>query len=378
MPIKTLGLFVFALSGLLTGSVQATNGRTEPRIWSVMCPLDNCASRLSLAYEAEYELPLETSVGGLPVGGLSGLDGFDPGELVAISDDRSEKGPARIIKLKVEFKRGNHLAIRPTGVIVLHRMDGSQFPPQTIDPESVRYLRQNALFVSSEGNPDLGVDPGVFQFTSDGTFMRTLELPSEFAFTKDYSAGSRKNLSLEGLALISPNRLVAISESSLVQDSPPAGLLQGSRNRVVEFDLQTGKPVGQYFYVTDPVARPPDSQGHSGERGVSEIVALRGRQILVLEREVYPGQHFEAALYIASLPSPSDQFGIIRKTKIFDFREAGFKPDNLEGLAIVSDMQGRQHLIVCSDNNFSKNQLNQFLSFRIQTDAIERPVRSKP
>ncbi len=375
---KTFVLILLSLSILVAERLQANNARVQPTSWSIICPLDDCTRPLTLSFEAEYELPLGTLIDGLPVGGLSGIDSFGRGGLVAISDDRSEKGPARLIKLKVDFGRANQLVFKPTSTIVLHRQDGSQFPPQSIDPESVRFLGPDALFVSSEGNPDLDVDPSVFQFTSDGRFIRALELPSEFAFEKEYSNGSRKNLSLEGLALISPHRLVAVSESALVQDSAPANAFQGSRNRVVEFDLKTGTPVGQYIYVTDPVARTSDSGGSLGERGVSEIVGLRGRQLLILEREVYPGQHFEAALYIASLPPPSDQMGLIRKTKIFDFREAGFNPDNLEGLAIVSDKFGRQHLIICSDNNFSANQRNQFLSFRIQIPILDRPASALP
>lgn len=368
---------MLALSPVTAAGVYANSNRAPDRTWSIRCPLDDCASSIRLTFDAEHDIPLNASIGNLPVGGLSGIDGLGRNSLLAISDDRSEKGPARLIKLRLSSGKNNSLNIRPAGVIILHRGDGSEFPAQSIDPESVRYLNDQAVFVSSEGNPDLGINPGIFQFTKDGKFVRSLDLPSEFEFSIDHSKGSRKNLSLEGLALISRSRLVAVSESSIIQDGAPADAFQGSRNRMVEFDLQTGKPVGQYIYVTDPVARRPEDGTRTGERGVSEIVTLNDRQLLVLEREVYPGQRFEAALYIASLPTPSGQVGLVRKTKIFDFREAGFTPDNLEGMAIVKDRAGRTHLIVCSDNNFSKNQRNQFLSFTIVSSAPDRPTRPR-
>lgn len=354
------------LISMLGSALLAKDAHFKTLEWTVPCPLDDCKKPLKVVYEDAYLVPLDAQAGGFPVGGLSGIDVDSNGDLIAISDDRSEKGPARLIKFRVRLARSGKFDLLPNGVVILHNRGGQPFLAQSIDPESVRSLGNGTFVISSEGISDSKINPSVFQFTSEGTFVRELELPSEFQFSDQPETGSRKNLSLEGLARLSQGRLVAISESSLFQDGPMATSIRGSRNRVVEFEMTGGNSVGQYLYQTDPVERRPTSDGSIGERGVSEIVGLRGRQVLVLEREVYPGQHFEAALYIAELPTPSQEMPTLRKTKLFDFREAGLNPDNLEGMAVLRDRWGRTHLLVCSDNNFSPKQVNQFLLFRIE------------
>lgn len=363
----------FAAALLLSavpGSMSEARNRAATRLsWSIPCPLDDCGRPLKITYKSGQTLPFDAQVGSLPVGGLSGIDATDKGEIVAISDDRSEKGPARLIRFRQQIDRREMLRLAPFELIVLRNGAGVTFPAQTIDPESVRVAENDSIFVSSEGIIDSSIDPAVIQFRADGTFLRELVLPKDLRFSSLPGAGSRKNLSLEGLATLPSDRLIAISESSLVQDGPIASSTQGSRNRVVEFDTRSGRLVGQYFYQTDPVERRPNAQGDLGERGVSEIVGLRDRQILVLEREVYPGQRFEAALYLAELPAPSEEIPALRKTKIFDFREAGLQPDNLEGMAVIRGRSGRTYLLVCSDNNFSEKQKNEFLLFRIELPA---------
>ncbi len=359
------------LLSAIPGSVsEARNRGTTPLSWSIPCPLDDCGRPLRITFESSQALPFDAQASGFPMGGLSGIDAREKGEIVAISDDRSEKGPARLIRFRSQIDRTGMFQLAPIGVIVLRDGEGLNFPAQTIDPESVRFAGNDSIFVSSEGIFDSRIDPAVIQFRADGTFLRELELPNDFRFFAQSGAGSRKNLSLEGLATLPPDRLITISESSLVQDGPIASSTQGSRNRIVEFDTRSGRLVGQYLYQTDPVERRPNAQGDLAERGVSEIVGLRDRQILVLEREVYPGQRFEAALYLAELPAPSEEIPTLRKTKIFDFREAGLQPDNLEGMAVIQGRSGRTYLLVCSDNNFSEKQKNQFLLFRIEFPAV--------
>jgi hypothetical protein len=67
------------------------------------CPFGECAAGISLSYLGEFVIPTGHVENGVEFGGISGLD-FDAatGHYIAISDDRSEKGPARFYELAVD------------------------------------------------------------------------------------------------------------------------------------------------------------------------------------------------------------------------------------------------------------------------------------
>ena len=48
---------------------------------------------------SELRLPSDTALDGVPFGGISGLYPLGEGRYVALSDDRSEEGPARFYEL---------------------------------------------------------------------------------------------------------------------------------------------------------------------------------------------------------------------------------------------------------------------------------------
>ncbi len=69
----------------------------------VPCPFGDCKAGISLSYLGEYDIPTGFMENGVEVGGLSGID-FDPstGHYISISDDRSEKAPARFYDLDID------------------------------------------------------------------------------------------------------------------------------------------------------------------------------------------------------------------------------------------------------------------------------------
>ena len=78
---------------LLSSTVRATDiGAT----FETACPFGDCAAGISLSYLGEFVIPTGHMENGVEFGGISGLD-FDAatGHYLAISDDRSERGPAR-------------------------------------------------------------------------------------------------------------------------------------------------------------------------------------------------------------------------------------------------------------------------------------------
>jgi hypothetical protein len=93
-----------------------------------------------------------------------------------------------------------------------------------------------------------------------------------FADDTGNTAGKRTNRGFEGLA-ISPDGAFAYAmlQSAMLDE----GAGNGVCNRIVKFDTKTGHAVAQYAY---------QMEGSSQGRGISALVAINHRELLVLER----------------------------------------------------------------------------------------------
>src|SRR6476661_1425169 len=98
--LSTMGLFMFKFfsTALFTAcafanSVAALESGT---VIATPCPARDCDASISLAYVGSYTIASGTAFDGIDYGGISGLD-FDAASnrYLALSDDRSEKAPAR-------------------------------------------------------------------------------------------------------------------------------------------------------------------------------------------------------------------------------------------------------------------------------------------
>jgi len=147
-----------------------------------------------------------------------------------------------------------------------------------LDPEGFVVSPKNGHFLVSD---EYG--PSLYEFNRNGQFVRAFETPANliprnaagvpnFASDGGNVAGKRTNRGFEGLAVSPDGRFAfAILQSAMLDE----GGGDGSVNRIVKFDMDTGRAVAQYAY---PMAAA--SQG----RGVSALVALNGSEFLVLER----------------------------------------------------------------------------------------------
>lgn len=357
------------------------------------------------AVESLGEVIFETgfTFGGTEVGGLSGLT-YDAanGVYYAISDDRSENAPARFYTLAIDIGDGalQDGDVTFEAVTTLLNAAGEPFPERGIDPEGIALAAEGTLFISSEGdaNADPALDPFVNAFGLDGRQIDELPVPEKFLPAED--RGIRNNLAFESLTLSPDGRfLYTATENALKQDGPAASLEEGSLSRVIKYDLQKEQPVAEFVYPVAPIPADSDPPGGFSDNGLVELIALDNNgTLLALERSFAVGVGNTIRLYEARTQGALDVSSVdslfweaedtpfeidppIAKELLVDFADLGVTPDNLEGMALGPQLpDGRQSLIVVSDNNFNPNQKTQFilLALELETVPAALPVRETP
>lgn len=171
----------------------------------------------------------------------------------------------------VKFTSGglalNGLAPSPTNML------GNAFDPEgfVVNPRNGNFL------VSDEYGPSL------YEFNRSGALVRAYVTPANlvprdaadvpnFASDAGNVAGKRTNRGFEGLAISSDGKYAyAMLQSAMLDE----GGGNGTVNRIVKFDTETGEAVAQYAY---------QMQAASQGRGISALVALNDTEFLVLER----------------------------------------------------------------------------------------------
>ncbi|MGO4724268.1 MULTISPECIES: esterase-like activity of phytase family protein [unclassified Inquilinus] len=331
--------------------------------------------RLRLIGEAA--LPQGMDYRGTTVGGLSGLD-WDPaaGQWIALSDDRSDKAPARFYTLAIDYDAEVVRGIAVTGVATLRDAAGQPFAPKSVDPESIRRDPGGALYWSSEGGVKAGISPSVNVAAPDGGLRRSLDLPPRYRAAVDGASGPRDNLAFEGLALGQDGRTLFVAmESALVQDGPIATLGKGSPVRIASYDTATGRAGPEHVYVTDPIPVAP-LPGGQADNGVSEILSAGDGTLLVLERAYAQGRGNSIRLYRADPALATDVAGLdslldgswlaMSKTLVLDFATLGVTLDNFEAMGWGPPLaNGHRSLVVLSDDNFNPLQVTKALVFEV-------------
>ncbi|WP_225890063.1 esterase-like activity of phytase family protein [Indioceanicola profundi] len=333
-----------------------------------------------------------TQYEGTEIGGLSAL-AWQPGSdrFFALSDSGGgATGEPRLYGLTLDLESGAFANddVAFTSVTRLLNADGQAFPEATVDPEGLALSGRGTFYIASEGNAQQQVAPFVNEFSLDGRQFATLAVPEKFVPGKDGSAGVRHNLAFESLAL-SPNErsLYTATENALAQDGPAASLEEGSPSRIVRYDATTGKVAAEYLYTTDPVLAAPEPDGSFATNGLVEILALDDKgTLLALERSFSTGQGNSIRLYQVSTAGADDISGIesladletppqqVSKELVFDFSDLGLPLDNIEGMTLGPRLEdGRQSLILVSDNNFAATQFTQLLAFAFEMKANLSP-----
>lgn len=347
----------------------------------VPCTFGDCKAGISLSYLGNYDIPTGFMENGVEVGGLSGID-FDPstGHYIAISDDRSEKAPARFYDLDIDADASGLKGVTVVGHVTLKDKDGQPFPVKKVDGESIR-LGKDGIYWTSEGDGKALLPPFVRVANRDGSFLREFSLPDGFAPTADKSAGIRDNLAFEGTTFLTGGDVLVSTESALYQDGPITTLTNGALARLIRYDATTGQQKAQYVYPISPIPQAPPMANGWNDFGLSEILALDDRHLLSIERGFAQGIgnsvvvnmfNLDGATDVANIPSlaKTDQRIVpVRKTQIMDLRALGLAPDNIEGITFGKAKDGTDLLILVADNNFNPTQKTQFFAFKV----IRRP-----
>ena len=344
----------------------------------------------------EVRLKAGTTMLGTPFGGLSGIT-YDAANQAyfAQSDDRSDRAPARFYRLALDLADGrlDDGDVAVTGVVTLTDTAGSTFRPGSIDPEGIALSPTGSLFVSSEGDSIATppVAPFVNEFGRNGRQLSVLPVPAYYVPVTGGGVGVRNNLAFEPLA-VSPNGNVVFSatENALAQDGPVATFETGSPSRLLAWDRATGRILYEHVYPVSPVPRPaaPVSPTVSASTGLVELIALDdGGTLLAMERSFVAGVGTTVRLFeclqdpatnvagISALRDPGSgipwPYAPIYKRLVADIGELGVVTDNIEGMTLGPRLpDGRQLLILVSDDNFSPLQVTQFVALAVTIQSV--------
>ncbi|MDH3744365.1 MAG: esterase-like activity of phytase family protein [Acidobacteriota bacterium] len=338
-----------------------------------------------LAFLGEARLPRDTTVDGALLGGLSGLT-YDRQRDVfhAISDDPSQRAPARFYTVSIDLADGRleQGDVTAVAVTTLKTSAGETFAEKTLDPEGIALSPRRTLLVSSEGQVDQGVPPWLREFALDGSAGSSFDLDRKFTPARrswlpgrKHPRGVRHNLALESLTLSPGGSLFTATENALHQDGPKADLDKGSPVRIVRYDTDTGEVTAEYLYRTEPVPHAPVPADAFRVNGLVELLAFDENRLLTLERAYSSGVGNHVRLFFVDLRTATNVLSVerleqsgataVEKTFLLDFAELGIELDNLEGMSFGPTLaDGRRTLILVSDDNFAPDrQVTQFLAF---------------
>lgn len=357
----------------------------------------------NLEFLGEATFPTGFIFGGTQVGGLSGLT-YDATEglYYAISDDRSQMNPARFYTLQIDLSDGRleDGDITFTGVTTLLDASGNPFPEASLDPEGIALSPNGTLYIASEGDADRLINPFIHEFSLSGQQLAALPIDPKYLPQASQTSGIRNNLAFESLTLSPDERfLYTATENALFQDGAAATVDNGSLSRIVKYDLSTGEVVAEFVYEVEAVPHQPIPAGRFNVNGLVELLATdNDGSFLALERGFSSGVGNTIKLYEVRSQGALDVrglFGLLHETPLeddgdlsspgsFDVdravakrelidigRDLGIAPDNLEALVFgPKQADGRQILLIASDNNFNGSQVTQFLAFAVDLDTM--------
>ncbi|NUN63967.1 phytase [Pseudanabaena biceps] len=352
------------------------------------------------------------------IGGLSGVT-YDAANdrYYAISDDRSSLAPARFYTFTID-KTTN--AVTFTNVTPIKDAGGNFFALNSLDPEGIALTKNGTVFISSEGeaNPAAGrvTAPFIKEFNlTTGQEVRSLSVPTKFVpvvqdtnnngvidAADTQTSGVRNNLAFESLT-ISPDQktLFTATENALLQDGVAADTTVGTRSRIVQFNLTTGQAEKEYLYITDKVALPTNPANQFATNGLVDLLAIDNRgTFLALERSFSTGAVGTIAntgntikIYEISLQGATDISANTSLTSLTTEQLAAIAPvqkrlllnlddlalptgtDNIEGITFGPKLaDGRQSIVLVSDNNFSPTQFTQILTLSADVVPTVAPI----
>lgn len=355
-------------AGLVTSAMAAAVAVATPTGARTAPPALELIGATQIASDAVFD--------GLAVGGLSGLDRLPGGAYLAISDDKGDGRPPRFYRLGITLDPATHgMTVRVDAQVPLRDRAGVPFPTDhaVVDPEAIRHEANGRILWSSEGtwsaDPAKRVQPAIYESDARGRVLRTFDLPSAYLYADNRTRGAVSNGVLEGLAIGPKGAVFAINEVPAYEDAPAGAARDAAAlHRLTRFDPRTGRPVRQYVYDV------PD-----GRYSVSELLAIDDRRFLTIERKTPfdARQGVRARIVLSRIAGdttdvlacpalPRCPAVPMTREVLVDLpgRYQGVLIDNLEGLAWGARLtDGRRTLIAVADDNFSKDEVTQFLAF---------------
>ncbi|WP_082803768.1 phytase [Anabaena sp. 4-3] len=350
----------------------------------------------------------------LAVGGLSGVT-YDAAnnQYYAIADDRSSN--ARFYTFTLDPVTN---AVTFTKVIQLKDSNGNPFATNSLDPEGIAFTNNGTVLISSEGEISANriVEPFIKEFNlTTGEEIRSFAVPAKFQLLSNdlnqdgvlgggetQTSGVRNNLAFESLT-ISPdqNTLYTATENALIQDGDRTTLNAGSNSRIIQYNLVTGQPEKEYLYIVDPIPKAPNPSNGFSDNGLVDLLAIDNRgSLLALERSFAVGQGNTIKIYEISLQGATDISTIDSLNSLSTEELAAIQPaqkrlvlnldslnlpnsdgnhptgvDNIEGLAFGPKLaDGRQSIVLVSDNNFNATQFTQILALSADVVPTVTPI----
>lgn len=373
-------------------------------VWSLALPVH--AGGFGLSYLGQQIVPGGVTFDDTVVGGLSSLDyNASSGRYFAISDDRSSINPARFYELSLDlakFQRSSspgYAGVSFNAVTTIQQPGGGAFATNTVDPEGLRFdPARNKIYWSDEGKRSRAGyrNPAVREMDTDGSHVRDFAVPDYYHPSgsrhglRSGDKGIHDNLAFESLAISKDgNTLYTATENGLAQDSPPAAVGNGSRARILSFDIATGLPGAEYVYNVEQVAVAPIVPGLYATNGLTDMIAVGDRQFITVERSYALGAQTPGSpvtgktirLFYVDARNATDVSGLesiagqnvnpVTKTLLLDLSElkqddgSTLALDNIEGITFGPEFDGKATLILVSDNNFSSRQFTQFVALQI-------------
>ncbi|AKG24299.1 esterase-like activity of phytase family protein [Calothrix sp. 336/3] len=331
-------------------------------------------------------LPKNLSFQNTIVGGLSGITYDAKNDLYyAISDDRSQKSPARFYTLKINLTQGKlqNKDVSIVGVTTLLNEQNKTFSPGTIDTEGIALTDKSTVYISSEGDVASQVNPFIKEFAlATGKEIRNLPIPEKFLPDQDGKKGVRNNLVFESLTVTPDNRtLFTATENALVQDGAEAKPGTSSPSRVLQYNLLTNQPEKEFLYPTEAV-KPLINLQNRYTTGIPDLLALDNQGHFLSIERAFTGLGFYIALFQVDFSNATDISSIesllttdrkdikpVQKKLLLDLRTLDVLLDNTEGLTLGAKLpDGGRSLILVSDNNFNNLQRTQILAFKLKTE----------
>jgi hypothetical protein len=328
------------------------------------------AETLSLLGSGPLVVPFGARVDGFRVGGLSGLAQAADGTWLAVVDNEKEN-PARVFRLAFTVSESGVAPLPgktplqvPLAVIPLLGFNG-----KNLDAEGLALEPSGEMLISSE------TEPSIREFALDGRTLRSLPVPD--LFLAGQGRGIRKNLGFESLTLTPGGDVLWTANERALQQDAPEDLARPSPVRLLRYERREGGfvPGAQFVYEVEPLKQRAGAGFQT--RGLSDLLALPGGDLLALEREFVEGRGLVIQIFRVSLAGATDVSGLeslagrswtpARKTLVYDFARSGFVPDNIEGMAFGPQLpDGSRTLVLVSDNNFNPLEKTQIVALRLR------------